>query len=131
MGSYSTNKEHLCSHHQHYLQRSPEYYLKKAQSKSEEFYRLLELLFGQNRYPEQLYRTCDGLLRLQSRSDQDKFRKACLIAIEYGNYTYRFMRNLLENNMVNVQATPPPPALPEHSNIRGKDYYSQFLSTPN
>ena len=100
MSSYSTSKEHLCSHHQHYLQRSPEYYLKKAQSKSEECFRLLELLFAQKRYPEQLYSTRDGLLRLANRTDQGKFAKACLIAIEHGNYTYRFMRNLLENNMV-------------------------------
>jgi transposase len=131
MGSYTTNKEHLCSHHRHYLERSPEYYLKKAQGKSEEFYRLIVLLFQQKRYPEQLYRTCDGLLRLQSKISEESFRKACLIAIEHGNYTYRFMRNLLENNMVHGQEQVIERPLPEHGNIRGKDYFSQFLSTPN
>jgi len=30
VGKYSTIKEHLCSHHQHYLDRSPAYYISKA-----------------------------------------------------------------------------------------------------
>ncbi len=33
-GKYTTVKEHLCSHHQHYLSRSPEYYKKRARAYS-------------------------------------------------------------------------------------------------
>jgi hypothetical protein len=59
---YSTDKEHLCSHHRHYLDRSPAYYIEKARGRSEALCQLIGLLFGQGRHPEQVYRACDGLL---------------------------------------------------------------------
>jgi len=126
MGGYSTRREHLCSHHQHYLDRSPQYYLDKAKGKSAALYQLLELLFQQRIHPEQVYRTCDGLLRLQRKSAAEPFEQACLMAIEYQSYSYRFVRQLLENNMVQPPQEPTPAQpLPVHGNIRGKDYYLQ------
>ena len=67
-GGYTTEKSPLCSAHQHYLDRSPAYYLNKAGAKSKKLHEFFGLLFNQNRHPEQLYRTCDGLLQLCSRS---------------------------------------------------------------
>jgi len=124
-GGYTTTKEHLCSQHQHYLDRSPEYYLNRAKAKSDQLHRLVELIFSQERYPEQLYRTCDGLFRLHGNSDATVFEKACELAIEHENYSYRFMVNLLENKMTDHQQTTKDKPLPKHDNIRGKDYYIQ------
>lgn len=124
-GTYSTVNEHLCSHHQHYLDRSPQYYLHRARERSGQLYSLVKLIFEQNRYPEQLYRTCDGLLNLQKKSKPEAFEKACELAIEHQNYSYRFVLNLLENNMTEHQQTAPEQPLPNHGNIRGKDYYIQ------
>ncbi len=49
-GGYSTQKEHLCSHHRHYLDRSPDYYIEKAKSKSEVLHDLIQKVFAQNRH---------------------------------------------------------------------------------
>ncbi len=125
MGGYSTSREHLCSHHQHYLDRSPEYYLEKVRGKSAALYQLIELLFKQRIHPEQVYRTCDGLLRLQRKAAATAFDQACLMAIEYQSYSYRFVLRLLENNMAQHPQEPQQQALPAHGNIRGKDYYLQ------
>jgi transposase len=122
---YSTVKEHLCSQHQHYLDRSPGYYLQKAKAKSETFHRLVQLIFEQKRYPEQLYRTCDGLLRLQRKSSPDAFEKACQLAIEHQKYSYRFIQNLLENKMLEPPQNKQDKPLPKHDNVRGKQYYIQ------
>jgi hypothetical protein len=124
-GGYSTNKEHLCSAHQHYMDRSPDYYLNKSKLKSELLYQLMELLFAQNRHPEQLYRTCDGLLNLQRKTDQKDFDKACQMAIEYQKYSYVFVLNILKNKMTQEQEIKPLQPLPTHQNIRGKEYYAQ------
>ena len=126
MGGYTTDKEHLCSHHKHYLDRSPEYYIGKAKENSQELYQLLQLLFEQKRHPEQLYRTCDGLLSLQRKTDPDIFKKACQIAIEHQNYSYRFLLNILNNKMTAQQETKQEHPLPNHNNIRGKGYYAQI-----
>jgi hypothetical protein len=125
IGSYSTDKEHLCSQHQHYLDRSPDYYLGKAKSKSETLYLLIQLLFTQKRHPEQLYRTCDGLLSLQRKTDPDEFQRACIMAIEYQNYTYTFILNILKNKMTGLPEIKQTQPLPNHQNIRGKEYYAQ------
>ena len=124
-GGYTTIKEHLCSAHQHYLDRSPEYYMGKAKLKSEAFNLLVEHLFAQNRHPEQLYRTCDGLLNLQRKTDEKVFDKACMMAIECQKYSYTFVLNILKNKMTEEPETKPSRPLPIHQNIRGKEYYTQ------
>jgi transposase len=124
-GGYTTIKEHLCSQHQHYMDRSPDYYLNKSKLKSEVLYRLFEHLFAQNRHPEQLYRTCDGLLNLERKTDQKDFDKACMMAIEHQKYSYAFVLNIIKNKMTGELETKPPQPLPTHQNIRGKEYYTQ------
>lgn len=128
-GTYSTEKSHLCSTHRHYLDRSPDYYIHRAHKASNDLYQLFVLIFQQDKHPEQLYRTCDGLLNLQgknSRLNPQGFNKACQIAIKYKVYTYQFVANIIKNKMTEQEEEiKEKPALPEHKNIRGKEYYSQ------
>jgi transposase len=128
-GAYSTVKEHLCSHHQHYLDRSPTYYIKQATRSSAVFASLVELMFSNGRYPELLYRSCDGLLSLQRKTAASAFEKACQMAIDYQNYSYRFINQILTNKMTEQQEqeqqTQSAKPLPKHSNIRGKAYFSK------
>jgi hypothetical protein len=125
MGGYSTIKEHLCSHHQHYLDRSPKYYMDKAGSKSPDLHKVVTLLFEGGRPPEQNYRTCDGLFNLHRKTDPIVFAKACQEAISCKCYSYKFIMKVIENykSQPNQQVDKP---LPEHSNIRGKEYYKQL-----
>jgi hypothetical protein len=83
------------------------------------------LMFAQNRHPEQLYRTCDGLLSLQRKTDQKDFQKACLMAINHQNYSYRFILNILTNKMTGQAETIQTKPLPNHENLRGRAYYEQ------
>lgn len=126
-GAYSTDKNHLCSTHQHYLNRSPEYYQNKARSLCEPLGKLVELIFSQNRYPEQLYRGCDGLFSLQRNTHPETFNKACQIAIEYQNYSYGFVHNIIKNKMTDATEEKKNKALPGHNNIRGREYYNKQL----
>jgi len=127
---YSTTKEHLCSHHQHYLDRSPDYYINRAEKISKEgFCQLIKNIFKQERHPEQLYKTCDGLFALQRRIAPDTFIKACQLALEYEQYSYGFFLNLIENKVAeNPPSTVVEKNLPEHKNVRGKDYYQTKIN---
>ena len=127
-GKYTTNKEHLCSTHQYYLNRSPDYYKDKAKNISTTLGHLFELIFAQNKYPEQLYRTCDGLFGLQRNTGANTFEKACHMAVEHKNYSYSFIQNIIKNRMTEYDGTEPGQALPEHKNIRGKEYYDKQLT---
>ena len=129
IGKYTTVEEHLCSTHQHYLNRSPEYYKNKAENLSKTLGELVELVFAQDRYPEQLYKSCDGLFSLFKSTPQETFDKACRMAIDYQNYTYGFVLNVIKNKMTEYdQEEQPNQKLPQHNNIRGKEYYDNQLS---
>lgn len=121
---YTTVKDHLCSTHQHYLARSPGYYIRRAKQCCEELHHFTQLLFDQNRPPEQLYRTCDGVLRLYTKTDKEQFKKACNIAITHKIYSYKFIQKLIKNKAVDQQEELPFKDLPDHDNVRGKEYYS-------
>lgn len=126
-GRYTTEEQHLCSTHKHYLDRSPEYYLQKAKKINDDFFQLIEQIFQQKRYPEQLYRSCDGLFSLQKKTESEKFRKACLIALKYNKYSYYFLRNIINNKMTDQleddSLIKSEKSLPKHDNIRGESYY--------
>lgn len=127
-GGYSTQKEHLCSQHQHYLDRSPDYYIQRAEkTKSSAFFQLVKLIFEQDRYPEQLYRSCEGLFKLHRKVDPVSFEKACQIAIDHRNYSYQFINNLIANNMLDQEPAESKP-LPRHENVRGKNTYQTKLN---
>lgn len=123
---YTTRAEHLCSHHQQYRQRSPDYYIERARSRSKVLTQLMVQLFAQNRYPEQLYRSCDGLLKLARHYPKERLERACQIAIDHQQYTYGFVRRILENRLDGHSAKAPSQPLPEHTNLRGKHYYQQL-----
>jgi transposase len=125
-GGYSTTKDHLCSQHQHYRDRSPEYYRKQAAKKSAVLHELVTRIFEQDRYPEQLYRSCDGLFSLERKTEPERFKKACQMALDCQNYTYRFVMNVLENKMTEAQETLSEKPLPKHKNLRGKEHYQQL-----
>jgi transposase len=131
-GTYTSHKEHLCSEHQHYLNRSPQYYTSIAANRSRTLYSLFELIFSQNKYPEQLYNTCDGLLRLNRKSDTVAFDKACQLAIDHQQTNYTFIKNILANKMTSMpQDITVDRPLPQHNNLRGKQYYQQTLDFNN
>lgn len=124
-GGYSTDPTHLCSHHRHYLERSPEYYKKQASKRSALLLELVEMMFNDGRHPEQHYKSCDGLLNLHRKTPPDVFEKACQLAIVHKNPSYRFVCNIIQNNMATQPKEEEQKELPRHSNIRGSEYYKQ------
>jgi hypothetical protein len=94
---YTTQPEHLCSAHRFYRDRSPEFYIRQAEKKSEALKSLIEAIFENlNRPPELSYKTCDGLISLSGKSDPIRFEKACRIALNAEKYSYRFVESLNE-----------------------------------
>ena len=124
-GKYSYEPGHLCSHHRHYLDRSPEYYIRQAGNKSQMLVHLITLIFEQDEHPEILYRSCDGLFSLQRKTDPLVFEKACQLAIDNQIYSYRFISNIINNKMTENILNEKHKPLPDHANIRGSEYYKQ------
>lgn len=129
-GSHSSIREHLSSQNQFYVARCSAYYLDRAKDKPTALHHLIGLIFEQNRYPEQLYRVFDSLLRLQKNTAAETFDRACNIAAEHGVFSYKFIQRILENNMADFWAQPTlEQPLPVNINIRGKEYFTQLIIT--
>lgn len=126
---YSVVKEHLASHHQHYLDRSPEYYVQQAARISDKLREVLLRKFEQNIFPELLYNSCQGILAVAKKTDIEKLERACDIALETGIYSWKFFANVINNKLTMIKTeTPKNVPLPKHTNVRGKDYYENQLT---
>jgi hypothetical protein len=122
-GKYSYFPEHLCSHHQHYLQLSPEYYIKQASEYSSKLGEYFTQMFSEKDPPEAYYKRCNGLLSLARQTPTQTMDAVCTTAITCRVYTYSFIKNLLENTkLIDVSLQDYKP-LPQHENIRGKENY--------
>jgi hypothetical protein len=84
----------------------------------------------QAKYPEQSYRSCIGIINLAGGKDgikKDRLDKACKRAMTYKTYSYKSVKNILKNNLEDVDDAHSSEApLPNHENIRGKDYYKNY-----
>lgn len=121
-GGYTMLNEHLASHCNAYRGRSPQYYIERAGGISEDFKRLVELLFSSDGAPERYYRSADGLFSLCRAYPADTFNKACRTAIERGRCNYQYMVSLMKSGM--TAADPPADyTMPQHGNIRGASQY--------
>jgi len=124
-GGYTAVKDHLCSHRQYYLGRSPDYFIARAEKICPELHELIKHIFRQPGYPENQYRTCEGLFRLYRQSDPADFARACTMAVEYGMLSYKKVEGIIRSGAVYAQPQAADKPLPGHGNIRGREYYVQ------
>lgn len=127
---YTTVKEHLPENQRHWMDRGPQWYRRRARHISPEVGRLIDSILSSKTYPEQTYRSCDGILGLHRKVGNEQLTQAARIALELNSCTYSFVNRLIKNGMAKgVTASPDTPVkLPAHDNIRGKTYFQQSLN---
>ena len=85
---------------------------------------MIEAVLESRPYPEQAYKACLGILNLVRKYGKERLNEACARALEYRCYSYRSVRNILENNLDKLRgAQPRQQELPLHENIRGSGYF--------
>jgi transposase len=125
---YTTVQQHLPSHHQVWIQRDATWYLRRASRISPQVVRLMEQILASRAHPEQAYRSCDGVLSLHRKAGGTLLSQAAQIALDMNCCTYSFLKNLIQHGMASHYQPQPIGPLPEHSNIRGKDYFQQSFN---
>jgi hypothetical protein len=126
---YTTNPEHMPESHRAYLERwNPEKIIGLAKSAGIDVASMVEKIIGRHVHPEQSYNTCRGIIFLARTFGNDRLNKACRIALYFKQYSYKAVKEILDHNR--EEFTPEPELfdpLPEHSNIRGCEYYQKSL----
>lgn len=86
---------------------------------------VVEHLLGSRQHPQQVYRTCLGVLRLGKDYGHKRLEAACSRAIDLKAPSYRFIASTLKNGLENSADTASAQAeLPlMHANVRGPSYY--------
>ncbi|WP_240625930.1 hypothetical protein [Spirosoma pollinicola] len=77
-----------------------------------------------NAYPQQVYRSCAGILSLVKKVELNRLEKACERALHYGSVSYKIIRGILDSELDRLplpQVTTT--SIPAHENIRGAVAY--------
>lgn len=124
-GLYVTNRDHLASTHQEYLNNlSPDVLKQKALSIGPEVEIVISAVLKKGLYPEHAYRTCQGILALQFKCERDRFRKCCQVAVANNLISIRYIKHLVTSpHVILTETNPSDGSLPRHQNIRGPENY--------
>ena len=123
----TTVKDHMPPSHQKYAEWTPERILSYAEKCGPSVKELAEKIINNRKYPEQAYKSCLGIIRLEKHFTADRLNKACKRALKYNAYNYSSVKNILNNNLENLRETETyTRAVKDHENIRGPEYYSSF-----
>lgn len=124
---YTTKEEHMPESHLRYKQTKgwdADYFILQASAIGDNATEIFKRLLARNRFPEQTYNACLGLLSLGKKYGNQRLEAACARALPATVVTYGFIKNILVNNQDKVAAQATEPGyIPKHENLRGKDAY--------
>jgi len=124
-GKYTTNVDHLSSHHRAYSQWSLEYFQSRAEKIGPSASEYITELIQQKPYPEIGYKQANGIMHLSKDYTAERIEKACQKALEHARKGYHIIENILKNGMDKEQADQSPSTkIPPHQNVRGSGSYS-------
>ena len=122
---YTTQADHLASHHNAYLESlNPERLKQQAAGIDAQVRQVIDLVLQRGRHPEQNYKTCQGILMLEKKVGREKLIRSCSVALASGITTYKYIERICNNKLSSDSSEMSVPApLPEHNNIRGASHY--------
>jgi transposase len=121
-GTFSTLPEHLPPAYRRHREWTPERFLHWAEEIGPATRRVVEEVLASRTYPEQGYRCCLGILTLAQDFSREALEGACAKARLRGTTPRYAVLRLLAKQW---KAQPkPPPSLPDHQHLRGRQYFS-------
>lgn len=121
---HTTLKEHMLPAHQQFSEWSPSRFISWAEKTGPNTARLVQTIIASRAHPEQGYRSCLGILRLEKHYPQQRRENAAARALRYSNLSLKALRKILENGLDRLEEKDSSTAvLPTHDNIRGGQYY--------
>ena len=123
--TYTTDSVHMASQHQFMLDRNPAWYIEEGRKIHSDVALYIEQVLLHKAYPEQGYRSCQGILGFAKRASigPERLISACRRAHEVGYYNFKIIESILQKNLDHYEQEDEPSHMPSHTNIRGKEYY--------
>jgi transposase len=127
-GVYITNKDHLSSTHQAYVNWNPTYFKNLARKHGEYVFQYVSGMLSQSDYPEVNYKRSMGVIQLHKAHGSERLNNACKRALVSESFSYNMIKNILEKNLDKLELeqdlfSTEKSQIPEHENIRGASFY--------
>ena len=120
--NYTTEPDHMASHHRAILEWNPDKFLTQAKAIHDDVEKYLQKIFEKKLHPEQAYRSCAGILSFAKRKGPDPLIRACRKGLHVDRYSFKFIEDMLIGGKEKLDNDPDDHGdMPDHGNIRG-DY---------
>lgn len=125
IGHHTTVREHMPESHRQYGDWSPERLISWAHQYGKCTAELVNQIMQARRHPEQGYRSCLGILRLEKTYGAERLEAACQRSLLLGTLRYKSIESILKHGLDQIDpVNDEEPVLPDdHDNIRGPSYY--------
>ena len=127
-GAYSTQKAHMSSAHQKYLEWSPGRIMNWGLTIGKHTSKLLQTIMERKPHPEMGYRSCLGVMRLYEKYKEKEMREEQLddisaYALHTQKYRLKQIKALLQTPHKESEDEAATTLLSDHENLRGSSYY--------
>lgn len=123
-GAHTTLAEHMPQAHRAHAQWTPARLLSWGGSIGDNTQQIVEHLLQSKSHPEQAYRACLGLLALARQYGKERLEAASALAVKLNSPTRKSVLSILQSGRdqqpIDLKEELD---LPEHSNVRGPNYY--------
>jgi transposase len=123
---FTTVVDHLASNHKYLSDWNPEKFIERATVIGEDTKKYIMRILSLRPYPEQAYKTCQGILNYASRVGNQRLNAACMRANFYEDYSYKTIVAILDKrlDLIPMETEDNRSSMPIHGNIRGNEYYA-------
>ena len=123
--AHTTLQEHMPPSHQKYLEWTPSRMVSWAKKIGPQTAELVQTIIESRTYPEQAYRSCLGILRLEKHYSKERLEKASGRALKFGSHSFQSLRKILSSGLDRLEHDDNSSrlSLSAHENIRGSHYY--------
>lgn len=125
-GAYSTTPDHMPKAHHAFVQWEPKRLIRWAAQTGPATAGMVEAILERRVHPQQGYRACLGLIRLEKTYGSQRLEAACARALAAGAISYRSVKSILQNGLDRIKEEGDAQltlVLGPHDNVRGPDYY--------
>jgi transposase len=127
VGGHTTVAEHMPESHRRHSEWSPQRLVRWAATSGPQTALLFDRIMQSRAHPEQGFRSCLGIMRLDKRYPGGRLEAACARAVAINALTYRSVESILKRGLDRQPLPVPPPTLTtspsSHDNVRGPGYY--------
>jgi transposase len=126
-GRHTTQPEHMPKAHRQHREWTPSRFIRWGATIGPATAQLVEAILHERPHPEQGYRSCLGILRLERRYGRERLEAACARALAVRARSYRDVDAILKHGLDRLPplaaqgAVSSAPLL--HENVRGAAYY--------